>query len=60
MKHKKNARLFVVKFNENVRLNSSRLLMKLPIDAVLFLSKQELGFRGHDEKVSSLNKGNFK
>lgn len=54
---KENARLFVAKFNENVRLN--RLLMKLPIDAVLFLSKQELGFRGHAEKVSSLNRGNF-
>lgn len=55
---KENTRLFVAKFNENVRMN--RQLMKLPIDAVLFLSKQELSFRGHDEKVTSVNRGNFK
>lgn len=50
---KLNAHLFVAKFNEIVRLN--RLLMKLPINAVLFLSKQELAYRGYEEKVSSLN-----
>lgn len=55
---RENARLFVSKFNENVRLN--RLLMCLPINAVLFLSKQELAFRGHSETTESLNRGNFK
>jgi len=27
---------------------------------VLFLGRQELAFRGHNESSSSLNKGNFK
>ncbi|KAL4112692.1 hypothetical protein QTP88_016434 [Uroleucon formosanum] len=30
------------------------------IDLVLFLGKQELAFRGHDENSDSLNKGNFR
>lgn len=55
---KENASLMKVQFNEKVRLN--RLVMKLVIDAVLYLGKQELGFRGHDESSSSLNRGNFK
>lgn len=53
-----NARLFKIQFNENVRLN--RLFLRLVIDAVLFLSKQELAFRGHDESTDSLNRGNYK
>lgn len=55
---KENARLYIVKFNENVRLN--RLFLQLVIDAVLYLSKQELAFRGHDESLDSINRGNFK
>lgn len=55
---KENARLCVTKFNENVRLN--RQLLRIVIKAVLYLSKQELAFRGHDESVSSTNRGNFK
>jgi hypothetical protein len=43
-------------YNENVRLN--RLFMKHLM--VLFLGKQELTFRGHDESSDSLNKGNFR
>lgn len=50
--------LFKKKFNENVRLN--RLFMEHLIDIVLFLGRQELAFRGHDESSNSLNKGNFK
>jgi hypothetical protein len=53
-----NARLFVANFNKNVQLN--RNFMHLPINAVLFLAKQELAFRGHNEKDSSENRGNFK
>lgn len=55
---KENARLYIVQFNENVRLN--RLFLQLVIDAVLYLSKQELAFRGHDETLNSINRGNFK
>ncbi|KAL4084700.1 hypothetical protein QTP88_027624 [Uroleucon formosanum] len=50
--------LFKKNYNENVRLN--RLFMKHLIDLVLFLGKQELAFRGHDENSDSLNKGNFR
>lgn len=55
---KENARLYTMQFNENVRLN--RLFLQLVIDAVLYLSKQELAFRGHDETIDSINRGNFK
>jgi len=38
----------------------NRLFMEHLIDLVLFLGKQELAFRGHDESSDSLNKGNFR
>ncbi|XP_025198313.1 zinc finger MYM-type protein 1-like, partial [Melanaphis sacchari] len=50
--------LFKKNYNENVRLN--RLFMEHLIDLVLFLGKQELAFRSHDESSDSLNKGNFR
>ncbi|KAL4154561.1 hypothetical protein QTP88_000418 [Uroleucon formosanum] len=50
--------LFKKNYNENVRLN--RLFMEHLIDLVLFLGKQKLAFRGHDENSDSLNKGNFR
>ncbi|KAL4098361.1 hypothetical protein QTP88_022990 [Uroleucon formosanum] len=50
--------LFKKNYNENVRLNC--LFMEHLIDLVLFLGKQELAFRGHDENSDSLNKGNFR
>ena len=43
--------------NEQVR--QTREILKLLTDAVLYLSKQELPFRGHDESRDSLNKGNY-
>jgi len=51
-------KLFKLRYNENVRLN--RLCMEHIIDLVLFLAKQELAFRGHDESSNSINKGNFR
>lgn len=53
-----NSRLCIANFNKNVKLN--RDFMYIPINTVLFLAKQELGFRGHDESVTSQNRGNFK
>ncbi|KAL4083864.1 hypothetical protein QTP88_029180 [Uroleucon formosanum] len=50
--------LFKKNYNENVRLNC--LFMEHLIDLVLFLGKQELAFRGHDENSDLLNKGNFR
>ena len=35
-------------------------MLKILIEAVLLLGKQELSFRGHDEKDDSLNKGNYR
>lgn len=51
-------KLYKIRYNDNVRLN--RLFMEHLIDLVLYLAKQELAFRGHDESANSLNKGNFK
>jgi len=44
-------KLFKKHYNENVRLN--RLFMEHLIDIVIFLAKQELAFRGHDESCNS-------
>ncbi|GAB1597398.1 uncharacterized protein LOC115225801 isoform X1 [Argonauta hians] len=43
--------------NEKVRKN--RKILKTLIDCVIFLGKQELPFRGHDESVDSSNRGNY-
>ena len=48
----------VERHNEEVRQN--RGMLKILIEAVLLLGKQELSFRGHDEKDDSLNKGNYR
>lgn len=53
---KEHGKLFKKNDNENVRLN--RPFMEHLIDLVLYLFKQELALRGHDE--NSLNKGNYK
>ena len=44
--------------NEEVRQN--REILKMVTEAVLYLSKQELAFRGDDELKDSLNKGNYR
>ena len=43
--------------NEQVRQN--RETLKTISEAVLFLSKQELAFRGHDESNDSPTEGNY-
>ena len=48
----------VQRHNEQVRQN--RETLKTISETVLFLSKQELAFRGHDESNDSLNKGNYR
>lgn len=55
---KLNSRLVVAQYNDTVRLN--RLVLHIVISAALFLARQELAFRGHDESSTSLNRGNFK
>ena len=48
----------VERFNEEVRQN--RAALRTLTEAVLYLSKQELSYRGQDESSVSLNKGNYK
>lgn len=43
----------------NKKVRQNRELLKRFINAVCFLSKQELAFRGHDESRLSLNRGNY-
>lgn len=50
-------RLAAIKYNEQVTRN--RKIMSRLIQAVLFLSKQELPFRGHREDEGSSNRGNY-
>ncbi|KAF2905735.1 hypothetical protein ILUMI_00448 [Ignelater luminosus] len=52
-----NSRLYTYQLNENVRLN--RRCMRIVIDAVLYLTKQEFAFVGHDKTISLLNRENF-
>ena len=48
----------VERYNEEVRKN--REMLKNITEAVLYLSKQEMAFRGHDESNTSLNQGNYR
>ena len=43
----------------NAKVDRNRNIFQRLIDVVCFLGKQELAFRGHDESVSSLNRGNY-
>ncbi|KAL4132725.1 hypothetical protein QTP88_009834 [Uroleucon formosanum] len=47
----------IEKHNESVKNN--RYVLSRLIDATCFLAKQELSFRGHDEQVTSINRGNY-
>ena len=46
------------RYNEEVRQN--REMLKNIGEAVLYLAKQELAFRGHDESRASLNQVNYR
>ena len=47
----------VERYNEEVRQNREMLKN---INAVLYLARQEMAFRGHDESSTSLNQGNYR
>ncbi len=51
------ARTSAIKRNELVKKN--RAIAERLIQSVCFLGKQELAFRGHDEKETSDNRGNY-
>ena len=44
----------------NKEVEENRKYLKNLINAVLYLCKQELPLRGHDESCASLNKGNYR
>ena len=48
----------IKRHNEEVRQN--REMLKTITNAVVYLGKQEMPFRGHDESSDSLNKGNYR
>ena len=48
----------IKRHNEEVRQN--REMLKIITNAVLYLGKQEMPFRRHDESSDSLNKGNYR
>ena len=48
----------VERYNEGVRQN--REMLNNISEPVLYLAKQELAFRGHDESSTSLNQGNYR
>lgn len=49
----------VISYRQEVVAKNRRYLTKI-IDILLYLSRQGLAFRGHEEKKDSANKGNFK
>ncbi|KAL5261878.1 hypothetical protein ACHWQZ_G007548 [Mnemiopsis leidyi] len=48
----------IERYNSKVRLN--REIVKRIINAVIFLAKEEMAFRGHNEKITSEDRGPFK
>ena len=48
----------VERYNEEARQN--RELLKNIVNAVLYLARQEMAFRGHDESSTILNQGNYR
>ena len=46
------------RYNEEVKQN--REMLKNIVNAVLYLGRQEMAFRGHDESSTSLNQGNYR
>ena len=48
----------VERYSEEVRQN--REMLKNIVDAVLYLARQEMAFRRHDESSTSLNQGTYR
>ena len=48
------------KERHNTLVEENRKYLKYIVNAILYLCKQELPLRGHDEKIDSLNRGNYR
>ena len=46
--------------HHNEEVSQNREMLKTITEAVLYLSRQELEFRWHDESNESLNRGNYR
>ncbi|XP_050064148.1 zinc finger MYM-type protein 1-like [Aphis gossypii] len=56
----KNQRLdLTLLHSANQQIASNRELLRVIIDALLYTARQNIALRGHNEKKSSLNRGNF-
>ena len=47
-------------YYHNEKVKENRAIIQRLIDAVIFLGRQELSFRGHFESEVSINCGNYK
>lgn len=43
----------------NIKVSENREILKVIIDVLLYLARQNIAFRGHDESFLSTNQGNF-
>ena len=48
-----------LKHQRDMEIEKNRKILERLLDCALFLAKQNLAFRGHDESSSSSNRGNF-
>jgi hypothetical protein len=56
----KNQRLdLTLLHSANQQIASNRELLRVIIDALLYTARQNIALRGHNEKKTSLNRGNF-
>jgi len=48
-----------LRLTSNTKVAENRETVKVIIEIIIYLVRQNIPFRGHDESVISLNRGNF-
>lgn len=48
-----------IKLCSNTKVAENREIMKVIFEIVIYLARQNIPFRGHDESLTSSNRGNF-
>lgn len=48
-----------LRLTSNTKVAENRETVKVIIEIIIYLARQNIPFRGHDESVNSLNRGNF-
>jgi hypothetical protein len=46
-------------YSANKKVSENRKILKVIIDVLLYLARQNIAYRGHNENVASLNQDNF-